>query len=43
MEQAEKFIVKVATVEAQSPLRLFDLVADAFADYDNDGRMNGNR
>ena len=39
--QADQFVVKVATTHAQSPSPIFDLVADAFADYGNGLRMNG--
>ncbi|SRR3989344_2087035 len=37
--QVDDFVVKVATICAKSP-DLFNLVADAFADYKNPGRAN---
>ncbi|OGK18652.1 hypothetical protein A3G67_02220 [Candidatus Roizmanbacteria bacterium RIFCSPLOWO2_12_FULL_40_12] len=35
----DKFLKKVARKTAQSKTELFDLIADAFADYDNPGRL----
>ena len=37
--QADDFVVQVATTCVEQP-HLFDLVADAFADYQNPGRTN---
>lgn len=36
----DSFVLKVSQVRAKSPSDLFDLIADAFADYNNSLRQN---